>query len=379
IPNWGWNKDKRYWLGSFTANIEDTGLPEKSLLHNGVQVFFLSLSRLLSPTPLPVAKVYKAILALFYFCLFYSFAFIGKHFFGLKNKSAALLSISVPFFATINYPFFTMGRSSYLGFFPAGGSFFHSITQFMSLPVGVAGIILALPDGKKNSLPAWGALLVSAAFFFKPSFFAITALPLAAVIWLNRSEKIKRKIISSLILLTPPLFWKLYPAIYGIEKLEVPLAFQPFQVLFHYSFRHFAPSIYANDYIFGGLIVILSFGVFIPIGLDFIIGMLEGRNSKRWEFFSELREKPAYLFSTGAFLIGILSYGLLVQDSPQKFHANLSWGAAIGYLLFLPVLIKMITAMKYLGWKIAAGILFALHLWGGIYHLYRFTFLGMIY
>jgi hypothetical protein len=61
------------------------------------------------------------------------------------------------------------------------------------------------------------------------------------------------------------------------------------------------------------------------------------------------------------------------------FHANLSWGAGIGYLLFLPVLIKMISKIRSVVWKIVAGILFAVHLWGGIYHLYRFTFMGQIY
>jgi hypothetical protein len=376
VPNWGWNKDKRYWLGAFIETIEKDGLPEDVMLHNGIQVFYLSLSRLLSSSPLPVTRAYKATVAIFYFCLLYSFAYVGRRFFNLGKSATMLLIISVPFFAAINYPFYPFGRSSYLGFFPAGGSFFHSITQFMSLVIGMGGIILILEGRKRSGLSLWGCLLAAAAFFFKPSFFAVTALPLGCFLWFNRNEILRSKILGSVILLFPPIFWTVYPAIHHISKLEAPMAYDPFRVMFHYSFRHFQPAIYSNDFLFASLLVLLSFAVFIPIGFDYLSSW---RHREFQRFFRNWHQHLPALFFTSTFLLGVFSYGLLVQDSPQMFHANLSWGAGIGYLLFLPVLVKMISRMKYTGWKIAAGILFALHLWGGIYHLYRFTVMGKIY
>jgi hypothetical protein len=246
----------------------------------------------------------------------------------------------------------------------------------MSLVIGMGGIILVLEARKRSSLSSWGCLIAAAAFFFKPSFFSVTALPLGACLWLNRNELRRSKILGTLLLLFPPLFWTIYPAIYHISKLEAPMAFDPFRVMFHYSFRHFQPSIYSNDFLFASLLILLSFGVFIPVGFDY----LTSRRPRKFQQFSRnWRQHLPALFFTGAFFLGIFSYGLLVQDSPQMFHANLSWGAGIGYLLFLPVLIKMISKIRSVVWKIVAGILFAVHLWGGIYHLYRFTFMGQIY
>lgn len=376
VPNWGWNKDKYYWLGSFVADIQARGLPGENLLHNGVQVCFFSLSRLFPASPLVVTQVYKGIAFALFFSLLYAFAYLGKRFFHLGKAPTILLILAVPFFAAINYPFYPLGKSSYLGFFPVGGSFFHSVTQFMSLVIGMGGVILVLEGAKQSKLTPWGCLMTSGSFFFKPSFFAVTALPLAAYIWLVRDQPRKIKILSSGLLLFPALFWKIYPLIYRIPQLEVPLAVKPFQVMFHYAFGHFHPSIRSNDYLFALLIILFSFAVFIPIGMDCLLS----RRLEERRFFprSWRRHLPA-IFLTASFLLGVASYAFLIQDSPQKFHANLSWGAGIGYLLFLPILLKLLTGMKRRGWRIIAGIIFTLHLWGGIYHLYRFTVMGMIY
>ena len=381
IPNWGWNKDKQYWLRLFTANIAAKGLPETTLYHNGVPVFFLSLAQTTSSFSVSsVVRIYKGLSLLFFFCLLYSFAFLGKYFFPTGKNGVTLTLIAVPFFAAINYPLFRLSRSSYLGFFPAGATMYHNITQLMGLTIGVGGIILfllALNRGRAT-FPG-GCFLIAGSFFFKPSLFSVAVPILIILVLISKRVPLGGKLLGYFFLLIPPLFWKVYPALYPIPKIEVPIAIQPFRVLFHYAAPHFPRLARDHQFLEGTMILLFSFAVFVPILMDRAIGCYLSKKAVLINPLKGWRNHLTEIFFPAVFLCGILSYALLVQDSPQMIHGNLAWGAAVGYLLFIPLLVKLMLGIRIPFLRFFAYGLFCLHLWGGIYHLYRFAVRGTIF
>jgi len=380
IPNWGWNKDKRWYLYKSPVTLQDQGLPEERLQHTGPQVFWLTLTALTPDFSVEkMVKIYKILSLILFFCLLYSFAFIADHFFGLGTVPTAVTVFAVPFFSAINYPLFTLGRSSYAGFFTAGPTTYHSLTQLMGIIIGVAGIImflLAVAEGRPTFSP--GCLLITGAFFFKPTVFSLLAPVIFILFFLYRRVPLPDRVLGLCLLLIPPLFWHFYAAGYNIPVVKPPIAFQPFTLLFHYASRHFPPSITARPLLMGTLIVLFSFAVLIPILLDRIISRSPSRGKALGGMIERAQNHIPEIFFTIILVIGVLSYALLIEDGPRMVHGNFCWGAATGYLLFIPFLVKLIFGIRNIFLRVGAFSLFTLHLWGGIYHLYRFTIRGKI-
>jgi len=380
IPNWGWNKDKRWYLYKSPRAINDRGLPEERLQHTGPQVFWLTLAAL--PTDFSVektAKIYKILSLLLFFCLLYSLAFIATHFFGLGIIPTAVTVFAVPFFSAINYPFFILGRSSYAGFFTAGPTMYHSVTQLMGIIIGVAGIILfllAVAEGRSTFLP--GCLLITGSFFFKPTVFSLLAPAVFILFFLYRRVPLPSRVTGLCLLLIPPLFWHFYAAWYHIPVVKPPIAFRPFALLFHYASRHFPPSVRQRPLLMGTLIVLFSFAVLIPILLDRIISISPSREKAPDGIIKRAQDHIPEIFFTIILVIGVLSYALLIEAGPRMVHGNFCWGAAAGYLLFIPFLVKLMFNIKNILLRVGAFALFTLHLWGGVYHLYRFVIRGKI-
>jgi len=380
IPNWGWNKDKRWYLHRSPAVLSGEGLPEERLQHTGPQVFWLTLSTLTSDFRVEnLVKIYKILSLLFFFCLLYSFAFIAAYFFHCGPIPTALTVLAVPFFSAINYPLFGWSKSSYAGFFTAGPTMYHSVTQLMGMTIAVAGVILyllAAAEGRPT-FPA-GCLMITASFFFKPSTFSLLAPGVFVLLFLYRRIRIADRILGLSLLLIPPLFWHFYAAWYNIPAVKTPIAVRPFAVLFHYARRHFPLFIIRRPFLMGALIVIFSFAVFIPVLIDRLPYFSRKRRGNFRDLIEKARDHITEIFFAFTLTLGILSYALLVENGPRMVHGNFCWGAAAGYLLFLPFLVKLIFNIRSIFLRAAAFVLFALHLWGGIYHLYRFVARGKI-
>ena len=243
IPNWGWNKDKRWYLCKSPLTLQDQGLPEERLQHTGPQVFWLTLAAVTPDFSIEkMVKIYKILSLILFFCLLYSFAFIATHFFRLGTVPTAVTVFAVPFFSAINYPLFTLGRSSYAGFFTAGPTIYHSLTQLMGIIIGVTGIImflLAVAEGRPTF--SYGCLLITGSFFFKPTVFSHLAPVIFILFFLYRRVPLPDRLLGLCLLLIPPLFWHFYAIGYNIPVVKPPIAFQPFTLLFHYASRHFPP------------------------------------------------------------------------------------------------------------------------------------------
>ena len=380
-PNWGWNKDKRLYIITWCDETARNGLPGKELQPNGVQIFFVSLARLISDWNLLGAiKLYKCFSPILLFSLLFSFGFIAKRFFNAGPVEIFLTVTAVPFFGAVNYPFFSARHSSYLGFFLGGATMFHSVTQVFCLMIGAAGIILVLlPADRRKSTFAWGCLLITGSFFFKPSLFAVAAPVIIVVFIFYRRLPNPDKIRGFALLLIPPLYWLIYPAVYNLHAHEVPIAFQPFRVLGSYAAYHFPPSVTGNVFLRNILIIAFSFAVFIPILIDALITALRDRRKKRTQIVPPTLTRLPGFFLVSLFLLGTLSYALLVQDNNLWKFCNFGWGAAAALVFFLPVLVVWMVRIKSIILRAAAGLLFCLHLWGGLFQLYIFTFRGVLF
>jgi len=380
-PNWGWNKDKRLHMVLWCDEIARGGLPGEELQPNAIQVFFVSLSRLVSKWDVNSAiKLYKSLSLIFFFSLLYSIAFIGKYFFSASRVETAMTIAAVPFFGAINYPLLFAKHSSYMGFFLGGTTMYHSITQVFCLMIGAAGIILLLlPSQNRRSTFAYGCFLITGSFFFKPSLFAIGA-PLIVLIFLfYKQVTLSEKLRGFSILLVPPLFWGIYRAAYSLHAHEVPVAFKPFLVLGYYAAYRFPVSILKYPGLRNFFIVIFSFAVFIPILIDFFITAISSRRKISPRTGQHLSLRLPELFFISLFLLGTLSYALLVQDNNFWKFGNFGWGAAAGVVLLMPLLVTCMMRIRLTALRVGAVLLFCLHLWGGLFQLYIFTFRGVIF
>jgi len=380
IPNWGWNKDKRWYLNNSPLELQDRGLPEERLQHTGPQVFWLTLA---ASTPNfsveKMVKIYKILNLLLFFCLLYSFAFIATRFFGLSTIPTAVTVFAVPFFSAINYPILSHSKSSYAGFFTAGPTMYHSVTQLMGVIIATAGIILfllAVTDSRPTFTP--GCLLITGSFFFKPTMFTLVVPVIFLLFFLYRRVALPSKVLGLCLLLIPPLFWHFYADLYNLPVIKPPIAFRPFAFLFIHASRHFPLSISSHDLLLGTLIVLFSFAVLIPILIDRLIHISPFRLTWNADIIKKAQNRIPEIFSTLILVLGVLSYALLIENGPRMRHGNFCWAAAAGYLLFVPFLVKLIFGIRNIPLRMGAFTLLILHLWGGVYHLYRFTIRGKI-
>ena len=380
-PNWGWNKDKRLHMVLWCDEIARGGLPGEELQPNAIQVFFVSLSRLVSKWDVISAiKLYKCLSLLLFFSLLYSIAFIGKYFFSASRVETALIVAAIPFFGAINYPLLFAKHSSYMGFFLGGTTMYHSITQVFCLMIGAAGIILILlPAQDRRSTFAYGCFLITGSFFFKPSLFAVGAPVIVLIFLFYKQVALSDKLRGFSLLLVPPIFWWIYRAVYSLHAHDVPVAFKPFLVLGYYAAYRFPVSILKHPGLRNSLIVIFSFAVFIPILIDFFITALSSRRKRSPRTGQRLSFRLPELFFTFLFLLGTLSYALLVQDNNFWKFGNFGWGAAAGVVLLMPLLVTWMMRVRLTALRVGTVLLFCLHLWGGLFQLYIFTLRGVIF
>jgi len=366
--------------------LNKTGFPEKKLSHHGIQILLLSTSRLIgfsNPDGLALmaAQLYKIVCFILYFILLYSFAFIGRYFFKLSKYYVSLIIISVPFFNAINYPIFSVSHSSYLGFFSAGASMFHNTTQFLSIAIGITGIILILFAHKK--IPKafiYGCFILAFSFFFKPSFYTLVIPVVFVFYFFNKNISWLDKLFGFSLLLIVPFFWNIYPKCFSILNLKVPIKVAPFEIMFNFATNRFPPELCNSNFIFATLILILSFAIFLPILINFIIS----KPKFLINFISLYKIKTYFnlyfleLFFATIFIGGNLITLFLVEDNFRRLDGNFLWLGSAGYILFIPVIIKLISKIKTIPILVITYIILLFHLWGGALHLYLFTVKGII-
>jgi len=380
--DWGCNVDKFAQLIRGTYNIHKEKFPPKVLSHKGVQILLFSINYLLEDAnPRTITAIFKIISIYFWFSIIYMCCYIGKKVYNLDSIGLLMLTVSVGFLSSVNYPLFNVTRSSYLWLLGSASlGMYHNVTQLFSIAVGLSGVICYLYAIKFGNNIFWlGSLLISSSFFFKPSFFTIVA-PIIFILIPFYNQRINvDKIFGYIILILIPIFWQIYPRIFHTQKISLDLIVKPITFRIAKQLDKFPSEILNNKYLLILTCLILSYMIFLPILIDVIIRIK--LNTLKYIIqnkFDIIRKNIINIFFILIFLSGLLPCLFLVENNPRMTHGNLGWGRQAGYLLLIPLLVNSIVTIENKNIKRVGFIIWGLHIWGGILHLLLFTIKGQL-
>jgi len=379
--DWGWNEDKSMHLIYATYYVHKEKFPPKVLSHKEVQIFLISINYLIADAnPRTITAIFKIISIYFWFSIIYMCCYIGKKVYNLDSFGLLMLTVSVGFLSSVNYPLSDISKSSYtwlLG--SASMGMYHNVTQLFSVAVGLSGVICYLHSIKFGNKIFWvGSFLISSSFFFKPSFFT-TVTPLIFILIPFYSQRIdKDKIFGYFILLLIPIFWQIYPIIFHIQKTSLNLTVKP-MALFVRRVEQFNKFPTENKYLLISFCLIFSYMIFLPIFIDLMIKIrLHTLKYIAQNIFLIIRRNIITIYFILVFISGFLPCFFLVESNVRMYHGNLAWGRQAGYLLLIPLLVNSIVTIENKIIKKVAFVIWGLHIWGGILHLLLFTMKGQL-
>lgn len=383
-PNWGRAGDYVTHLVLVPADIVKGGLPgELEVAHYGVQVWVLSAS---APLPSETAildplRAAKILAAGVWFALFALGRFVFLNLFGLSPRVSGLGTAALALFAPINVPLFQVARSPYLGLVGSSGGMYHNITQLYSVALGIAALALigSSQRGKTLSLRAFtygiGFLVVSA--WFKPTLFLVFAPTIGVLALLKMRRRPAAALIGSALLGLPVLAWLVYPVITGAERYSRGIAFDPVGGYVVFAGRRFPDWLVSTKWLLALAVLAASFAVWAVPACSWAARVFRRRRGVDLRQPSYGGPKELSLVLVASLAIG-LAIAFLFVEQVDTNHGNPQWPAAAAYVLALPVLFRLIVEIRSRWWRWVTWGLLALHLWGGLLHLYLVVTIGKL-
>lgn len=385
---WASQTDKGAHLVMLPAELLAKGMPTPIIYHNGVQVFLAWVASVISGTTEQLTvldtliKASKPMGLIFWFSLLYLFYAVSRGILGSTSLLASLVVFGAVSFASINYPFFQLQRSSYLGLLDSSGTLYHNTTQLYSVTFGLCGIMLFILAMKRKAYSFFfGCILVCGSFFFKPSLFTVVAPAIFILSPVYMRNITYDKIRGYVLLLCMPIFWAVYPQMFGMPAYNTNVAIEPMALWMYYSVSRFPDVVTSSKFLFTLSILGLSCAVFVPVFLSFFMKIRRFFSREGLNVSSLMRGMIVNEYATFTmvvFILGIVSGCLLVENNGNKYSGNFGWATAAGILLILPVLVKGIADIRSAGLRFMTWLLFALHIWGGILHWGIFVFKGRL-
>jgi hypothetical protein len=380
--SWGIISDKYWHISIFPSQFMRLQLPssmviEKKVTHRGVQIFLITITSFLKQFRNDnhfldrLVDVYKMSALAFWFSLLYLVFIFSRIFLKLSIKISVLVLLSLLFYAPILFPFFqTLGKQSFQGFLTPTGSVYKNAPQLFSTAVCLGGMLLLFLSHKKK-VPSffWGCFLISASFFFKPALFTIIAPVIFFMSIFDGDRFLPDKISGYLILIMVPLYYKLYPIIFNFPSLEkFTFSLAPFELIFDKT-KNLFPGIITQHKVWHVLSVFLmSFGALISAVI--YSAPVQFKKIKEFGIVKYVCSKKVYFYTSLPFVLGVLSYCLLIQVE-MRMAGNFGWLSGAGILIFVPVYIKLISKIDRKSIKYFTWLLFGLHLLNGIIYLFK--------
>ena len=382
--NWGRPGDYLVHLVRLPADIIDEGLPAgRQAGHRGVQVWTLSASLPLTSgndalDPLRAAKVLTTAV---WFALFSIGRFVFRHLFALSPRVASLGTASLALFAPINAPLFQVSMSPYLGLVNASGGLYHNITELYSVTLGLGAIALIgsslQGQAMKTGAFAYGTGLLGMSAWFKPGLFLV----LGPVMGILALTKVRRhpaaSLVGAAILALPVVALLVYPAIVGQRRYNRGIGIDPLAGYPEAADDRFPDWVASSKWALGLAILTLSFAVWaIPV-CSWI-----GRAFRRWRSRGALRalyggpQELSIALATSLAIAVVIAFLVIEPRSPNT--GNFRWPVQATYMVALPILFRLIVEIRSRWWRWVTWGLLAIHLWGGLLHLYLVTVTGKL-
>ncbi len=114
-------------------------------------------------------------------------------------------------------------------------------------------------------------------------------------------------------------------------------------------------------------VFLMSFGALIPAVIYSV--PVQYRRIKELGIAKYLYSKKVYFYTFLPFVLGVLSYCLLIQ-SQRSGAGNFGWLSGAGILIFIPVYLKLISEIDKKSLRYFTWFLFSLHLLNGVIYLF---------
>jgi hypothetical protein len=381
-PNWGRPGDYLVHLVRIPSDIVEKGLPAgRQVAHRGVQVWMLSASLPLTSgsdalDPLRAAKVLTVAV---WFALFSIGRFVFRYVFALSPRVAGLGTASLALFAPVNAPLLQVSMSPYLGLVNASGGMYHNITQLHSVALGIGAIALIGSSLQGQAMKigafAYGTGLLAMSAWFKPGLFLVLA-PVMGVLALTKMRRHRAaSLIGAAILALPVVALLVYPAIVGQSRYNRGTGIDLLGGYVSAAAKRFPDWVVSSKWALALAILTLSFAVWaIPV-CSWI-----GRALRRWRSGGALQamyggpKELSIALATSLAIAVVIAFLVVEPRSPNT--GNFRWPVQAAYVVALPVLFRLIVEIRSRWWRWVTWGLLAIHLWGGLLHLYLFTVTG---
>lgn len=387
VPVWAYQSDRKVHLKNGVFDSYLHGFPPKKVNHRGTHITQLFVTLITGDM-----NEKRTILAVktyswpFFFIIAYSLFAIGRYVFSLPYRLALLAGVSGLIFSPLKLPLFELSPT-YRGFFSASGTFYHSETMYISSAVsfiGVFWVLIALTSKQKTY--ALGAMLISGAFFLKPSFFTILAPSIFALAVFRPKIITRNYIYGLLILLAVPIIWFGYIHLTGSASnindiIDVTHTDRQniFERLQNNFFQGYAPRlkgrfplwIEQSTAVTFIATLLLSFAAFIIAGGNAIRIFLSHTRMKPKASYAFIQQHLPVFFFLGFFLIALF-FSLILVDPTLDKSFNWKWSAAGAYILSLPLFIKAISLIPNVKLRILSWSVYIFHIMQGAAYLYYF-------
>ena len=394
-PEWGGRIDSLWYVWLFSDDIAANGFPNafriergsravkhdaiRFFKHAGVEMNLLGAQQLAGRFSAELSASFSKMLSLTWnFLITYWVLVISRAVFGLPGWGATLAALGSLFYAGLNITFFSgpLRNSSILNYIAATQ---WNLNQCAQLGIGLAGIYLLLADLKQSSGRYFlGCLLLAGSLFYKPSLFSVgvPAIGLASL-WLGRNFFRAEVLAGWLVIVLACVFWFAYPRVLDLPPIESPIGFGFMVVQLHHGGGLLPGGGQFGD-LFGKvfLFVLMFAGLAIPAFAVILDATMRPQRALRAAIATFRR--PEYAAVWLSFLFGTIAALCLYEENNRKFFGSFLFGGGAAYILFLPILVKLLcgiqnTLLRRTGWAV-----YGAHLASGAANLYLYVVSGKI-
>jgi hypothetical protein len=291
---------------------------------------------------------FKMLLPMFLFTIlvwleiFYKFAF--------QIRNAFVWALLTPLFAPITLNIVNYDRYNSKFGFLSWTSLYHSDTQLLVVAPVLIALYFLFKALKKNDTLSFTvfSLFLFFSFFVKPSGYTVIFPSVLLVLLIFRKHYSIGYVFGIVILLIPPLYWKLYSSLMGVitnaDKIKLEFAFLKNKIkglgkVFEYEELSFSLAVL--------IISLLSFLFVIPTFLHLI------------------KRKYCTVTPVTLFVIVVAMLGIIPTVLFDSGNANIGWLAVISIMIVLPAIIRYSQIYFDRRWNSIFYLIMSLHLYSG--------------
>ncbi len=336
----------------FSRNIDPIlmGLPLEKLKHmlnhfTGLNFAFWSFDTLTLATSIVALKMllpFFIFTILVWLNLFYKFTF--------EIDNAFVWTLLTPLFAPITFNIISYNPFNSRFGFLSWTTMYHSDTQLLVVAPVLIALFFLFQSLKRDDATSFTlfSVFLFLSFFIKPSGYTVIFPSVLLVLLVFRKYYSAGYILGVIILLIPPIYWKLYSISMGIitnaNMIKFKFAFletkiKSLQKLYEYGDLSFYYSV--------SIILVSSFLFMIPT----LIHLLKRKS---------LTVEPVNLF-----IIFLTIFGVVPTVLFNSNNSNMGWLAVISIMVVLPAIIRYAQVQFDRAWKSVFYFIMFLHLYSG--------------